>query len=90
MIKIIGLENYIIPMYGNKRNLPYGDLIITDGMTSVKVKIKEDLKGQYITFNHKRYYVSNVGRLYSPKFVFEGACYENYNWLQLYTEISTI
>ena len=77
MIKIIGLENYIIPMYGNKRNLPYGDLIITDGMTSGKAKIKEDSKGQYITFNRKRYYVSNVGRLYSPKFVFEGACYEN-------------
>lgn len=73
MIKIIGLENYIIPMYGNKRNLPYGDLIVTDGESRKTCKIQEDSAKQYITFNRKRYYVRNAGRLYNPKFVIIGS-----------------
>ena len=73
MIKIIGLENYTIPMYGNKRNLPYGDLVISDGESRKTCKIQEDRVKQYITFNRKRYYVRNTGRLYNPKFVIIGS-----------------
>lgn len=73
MIKIEALKNYIVPFYGNKRILPYGDLVISDGESRKTVKIKDDGEKQYITFNRKKYYVRNIGSLYSPKFVIVGS-----------------
>lgn len=73
MIKILGLRNYTIPLYGNKRIFPYGDLIVTDGEHKKVVRILEDGSKQYITFKRKRYYVRNAGGCYSPKFVIVGS-----------------
>lgn len=73
MIKIEALKNYTIPYYGNKRIQPYGDLVISDGENRKTCKIQDDGAKQYITFNRKRYYVRNAGRLYSPKFVIIGS-----------------
>lgn len=73
MIKIEALKNYTIPYYGNKRIQPYGDLVISDGESRKTYKIQEDRVKQYITFNRKRYYVRNAGRLYNPKFVIIGS-----------------
>ncbi|MBQ3543488.1 MAG: hypothetical protein IJA34_00625 [Lachnospiraceae bacterium] len=73
MIKIEALKNYIVPFCGNKRILPYGDLIISDGESRKTVKIKDEGEKQYITFNRKKYYVRNAGSLYSPKFVIVGS-----------------
>ena len=73
MIKIEALKNYTIPYCGNKRIQPYGDLVISDGENRKTCKIQDDGAKQYITFNRKRYYVRNAGRLYSPKFVIIGS-----------------
>lgn len=60
------------PMYGNKHNYPYGKLYVTDGTDSKWVELKEDsYKGNYITFNRKRYYVKDIGRYAMPKFVLD-------------------
>lgn len=72
MIKIEKLKNYIISYCGNKRILPYGDLVVSDGENQKTCKIHEEGEKQYITFNRKRYYVRNAGSLYSPKFVIIG------------------
>lgn len=62
--------NYTIPLYGNKRVSPYGDLVISDGEITKTAKIKEEDDGkQFVTFKRKRFYVYNAGRLYSPEFV---------------------
>ena len=71
MIQIKELKNYTIPYYGNKRSMPYGDLVVSDGKNRKTCKILDDGEKQYITFNRKRYYVRNVGSLYSPQFVIE-------------------
>lgn len=73
MIQIEELRNYTIPYFGNKRTLPYGNLVISDGEGRKTCKIQDDGAKQYITFNRKRYYVRNAGRLYSPKFVIVGS-----------------
>ena len=73
MIKIEELKNYIIPYFVNKRTKPYGNLVISDGESRKTCKIQEDGGKQYITFNRKRYYIRNAGRLYSPKFVISGS-----------------
>lgn len=57
MIRIEALKNYTIPYDESRKTC----------------KIQEDGAKQYITFNRKRYYVRNVGRLYSPKFVIIGS-----------------
>ena len=76
MIKVEELKNYTIPYCGNKRILPYGDLVISDGKNRKTVKIKDEGVKQYITINRKRYYVRNAGSLYSPKFVIVGSIYD--------------
>lgn len=68
MIDIVELRGYTIPMFGNKRLLPYGSLVVTDGQDTKTVVIKEDGAKQYFTFKRKRYYVKNEGSLYTPKF----------------------
>jgi len=72
-MKITGVQGYTIPMFGNKRALPYGDLIVTDDEGKneklVPIKDEEGTGRQYVTFMRKRYYVENAGSLYSPRFV---------------------
>lgn len=50
MLEVIKVINYTISLYGNKRILPYGDLVITNGEQTKTCAIKEDSNGlQYIT-----------------------------------------
>lgn len=67
MLKVIGIQNYTIPMFGNKRCLPYGNLVVTDGDKTQVCPIKDASDGsQYIHFRRKPYKVRNRGGLYSP------------------------
>lgn len=69
MLAVKALNNYTIPMFGNKRVQPYGKLLVSDGTTDKLCNIKEDNSGtQYINFKHKRYEVANCGSLWSPRF----------------------
>lgn len=65
MVRILKTLDFTIPMFGNKRSMVYGTLLVTDGTTEKKVKIKDDGSKQYFTFNRKRFYVKRCGRLYS-------------------------
>ena len=62
--------DYTIPLFGNKRILPYGKLLISDGKTRKICPIKDDGSRQYITFNRRRHYIRRKGSLYSPRYVF--------------------
>ncbi len=70
-MQIIGLVGYTIPLFGNRRCLPYGKLIVSvDGARRV-CPIRDAPDGtQYITVNRKRYPVVNAGRLYAPVYKF--------------------
>lgn len=71
-MKIIGIEAYTVPMFGNRRSLPYGKLRVADdeGKNPRIVDIKDGEAGnQYVTYQRKRYGVINTGSLYSPRFV---------------------
>lgn len=68
MVQIEKLIGYTIPLYGNKRLLPYGSLIVADGTDKKTVRIMEERGRQYFTFKRKRYYIQNIGSLYSPNF----------------------
>lgn len=70
MLTIKKIINYTIPLFGNRRIFPYGKLLVSNGTTERIKPIKDDGGQQYITFNRKRYYVNNIGSLYSPNFVF--------------------
>ena len=69
-LKILGIQDYTVPMFGSVRSMPYGKLYVTDGNEKKLCVIKEEGYLQYITFNRRRYYVKNVGCLYAPEFVF--------------------
>lgn len=59
MPEVKGIISYTIPMFGNRRALPYGDLLI----------IRDSRDGeQYVTFKRRRYPVVNIGSLYSPAY----------------------
>lgn len=73
MITIKKITNYTIPLFGNKRIFPYGDLIVSDDKNQKTCKIKDEGANQYFTFNRKRYYVRNARSLYSPRFVIVGS-----------------
>lgn len=70
MLHIKKLVGYTIPLYDNKRLLPYGKLVVWDDndMITKTVDIKEDGAKQYFCFKRKRYYIHNTGSLYSPNF----------------------
>lgn len=68
--------SWTIPYFGNKHFLPYGVIQVSDGVTTKNCKTQGDKWGdtagyQYITFNRKRYMVTNIGRLHSPKIKLE-------------------
>jgi len=72
-VNIIGLLDYTIPMFGNRRCMPYGKLKVTDGVETKIVPIKDGDASvgyqQYFTFNRKRYYIRNDGSLHAPRYV---------------------
>lgn len=71
-MKILGIVEYTIPMFGNRRRLPYGKLRVTDdeGINSKVVDIKDrDDGSQYVIYQRKRYGITNAGSLYHPSFV---------------------
>ena len=68
-LRVTGVMEYTIPMFGNRQALPYGKLEVTDGEYTKVCPIRFNKKGErYITFKRKRKYVKNVGTLYNPKF----------------------
>ena len=67
MLVIKKICDYTIPIFGNKRVLPYAKLLV---ITEKLRPIIDDGGRQYITFNRKRYYIKNAGSLYSPHYVF--------------------
>lgn len=69
MLVIKKICDYTIPIFGNKRVLPYAKLLVSDGITEKLRPIIDDGGRQYITFNRKRYYIKNAGSLYSPHYV---------------------
>lgn len=60
--------SYTIPLFGNTHCLPYGKLLVTDGQNQKIVKIKDDGGKQFFTYQRKRYYIENTGKLYSPHY----------------------
>lgn len=71
MVSILETVSYVIPMFGNKRSVPYGKLRVSDGAKERIVPIKEDGIRQYFTLNYKRHYVQRKGPLYSSYWVLE-------------------
>lgn len=71
MLEIEKILSYTIPYCGNNRFLPYGKLLVNNGTERKICKIKDckNYMKQYITFNRKKYYVKNIGTLYSPKYI---------------------
>ena len=59
MLVIKKICDYTIPIFGNKRVLPYAKLLVSDGITEKLRPIIDDGGRQYITFNRKRYYIKN-------------------------------
>lgn len=71
-MKFIKLVDYTIPMFGNKRLLPYGRMVVEQDGVRKTVRFGEFdvFGGAYITFNRRRYYYENRGDLYNPVIVF--------------------
>ena len=72
-VSIEELKGYTIPFLGNKRVLPYGDLVVSDGKNRKTCKIQDEGAKQYISFDRKKYYVRNAGSLYHPRYVIVGS-----------------
>ena len=71
MVTIKKIIDYTIPLCGNKRIMPYGKLLVSDGEISKVVSIQGEPK-QFFTFTRKRYYIKNAGSLYAPKYEIAG------------------
>lgn len=71
--KIKQIINWTIPYYGNRHIIPYGKLLISDGVDEKLCKTKGDTEfdigPQYITFKRKRYEVVNKGTMYNPNLI---------------------
>jgi len=69
MLIIEKLTGYTIPLFGNRRSLPYGKLLVSDGYARKQCEIRETKNGdQYIVFRRQRYGVKNAGTLYQPNY----------------------
>lgn len=67
--KIIGIASYTVPTFGNTHANPYGKLTVSFKGERFTREIKEHPNGrQYITVLGRKYFVQNIGSLYSPKF----------------------
>lgn len=58
--------DYTIPLYGNKRRLPYATLLVSAGKVKKVIKTKEENGKAFFTLNRKRYGIKNNGSLYYP------------------------
>lgn len=65
MLTVKRIVDYTIPLFGNKRCLPYGTLLVSDGTEEKRCPIHGDFP-QYIIFRRRRYRVRRVGNLYHP------------------------
>lgn len=63
------IVSYTIPLFGNKQSIPYGSILIANDQEQKIVKIKDDGEKQYFLYRRKRYYIKNIGSLYSPHYV---------------------
>ena len=69
-----GIVSWIYPLFGSKHTIPYGTLIVTDGIDEKACRTKGDRVDdgwdgpQYITFKRKRYQVVREGRMFAEKF----------------------
>lgn len=71
-ITLLKVLNYTVPMYGNKRVLPYATLLIKDwNGVEKKVQTKEDYGRVYIKVGGFTYYVKNNGGLHYPNLTIE-------------------
>ena len=70
-LKVLQVKDYTIPLFGNKRPAPYGNLLVTDGKQMAWCKIRDE-EGfpyrQYVVFRRKRFRVKNTGSLWTPKY----------------------
>jgi len=71
-VRVAGIESWTYPFFGNIHSIPYGSLLITDGVDTKVCRTKGDRSGdegpQYITFKRKRYEVVREGRAFAEKF----------------------
>ncbi len=70
--EVLAIQSYTIPLCGNKHIFPYGKLLVRrdDGMKkSIRFGERRDGRGSYTFFNRRKVYISNVGGLYTPRFV---------------------
>lgn len=81
-------QNITYPLYGNKHVTPYGTLVI-DGEIGKKVcRIQEDNNYyNYITYNRKRYYVTNIGHYMAANFVLDKHKTKDYYYERGYQEV---
>ena len=63
-VRIKKIVSWTIPFFGNRHTIPYGKLLVTDGVDEKVVSTKGDTLDsyerfycQYITFNRKHYAV---------------------------------
>lgn len=72
-MRVVRLESYVIPTYGNRHAWPYGRMLVEHNKKQCSVRFgRVDRFGRsYITLNRRRYYFHNCGSLYSPQFVFD-------------------
>lgn len=70
MPKIIKTLSYVIPMFGNTHNEPYGKLLIEHNGKTYKTEIRSDENQTFVIIDRKHYPVKNTGTLYHPNFEF--------------------
>jgi hypothetical protein len=73
-VQVKEMVSWTYPLFGNKHTIPYGVLLVTDGVTEKACRTKGDREDdgwdgpQYITFKRKRYEVVREGRPFAEKF----------------------
>ncbi|WP_289026715.1 hypothetical protein [uncultured Flavonifractor sp.] len=72
-MRLVCIESYVIPTFGNRRHEPYGRLLVEHGGRRRSVPFGErDESGRlFVVFDRQRHYLHNAGSLYAPVFVFE-------------------
>ncbi len=73
MPEIVKIIEWILPYFGNRHIIPYGKLLVSDGVDKKICKTKGDTEfergPQYITFKRKRYRVVNEGTRHNPNLI---------------------
>lgn len=72
-VQVKKIVSWTYPLFGNNHVMPYGVLLVTDGVTEKACRTKGDRCDdgwdgpQYITFKRKRYKVVREGRQFAEK-----------------------